>query len=142
MTRETTRMAIGQRDPEVLRREMQRLRRIAGLCELGDQPGLIHFRAAVRFEGPGERAGLKDQGQLRDYQWVQSEIVKREVYRRKEIAPKRLIHVVVDARDSADPRQCDRVVEAARLVGGQALLTPGATVTLTAFGTTRPVPPS
>jgi hypothetical protein len=133
-------MIMKPRDPASSRELKRRIQKLAIKAELGDQPGMVHFRSLIRFEGPGDRAGLKDQGKIRDYLWVMSDVRDQEIYRRKEIAHKRRIHIVVDARDAADPRQGARVAEAALIVGGQALLTPGSAVTMTTFGTTRQVP--
>jgi len=117
------------------RERWRRLRKLAFQIDLGTAPGMAHFRALLRFRGPGERMGLSDVGRLKDMNFVLSAIRERASFRRYEIAPRRLVTLVPDLRDLGDSVRDRRLIEAVELVGGVLLAMAATVVRLSPFGT-------
>ena len=113
----------------------RRLRQLAIRVFLGPRAGANpRLRSLLRFLGAkGDQAGQRTEGRLRDYLFVLSVLKDRNLYRRREIAPVRRLHLVVDIRDG-DEAGAARLLLAAEYVGGVLLAMPGAKLTLTAWG--------
>jgi hypothetical protein len=121
---------------------LARLQRLAVRLDAGPRAGAFLFRSRQRFAGRAEPMGLHFRGRLRDYHFVLSALRERQTYRRKETSPQRAFTAVLDARWSGDRGAAGRLWEAAGLVCGVLLGMAGSVVSLTAFGTARPVPPT
>jgi hypothetical protein len=113
----------------------KRLRRLAIRIYFGPRAGTNpRLRSLLRFLGlRGDQSGQRTEGRLKDYLFVLSALKDRRLYRRREIAPLRRVHMVVDTRDLGEGQDY-RLLQAAELVGGLLLAMPGCRLSFTVWG--------
>jgi hypothetical protein len=113
----------------------QRLRALAVAIRLGPRAGTNpRLQGMLRFLNlRGTQAGQRSEGRLKDYLFVLSALKDRNVFRRREIAPLRRVHMVVDVRDLGESGG-RRLLQATEFIGGVLLAMQGCRLSFTVWG--------